>query len=198
MEYAALLAGEPWTDQPRCTHPVLAALARLANDATTPTGRYRLVPLIPYVVGANPDDLHTAPAIVRAAITTVRPAAARGRSLRRHQRRAGRRLRRIVHQPPTLIDRWRGKLYERGPAMRALESVLLATRRLPPEVRDEMLRTALVAAIGAVRAKSPFAPAAAGIRNPTIEGSIPAPHVAAAVQTLALKRRDYAHDLNVS
>jgi hypothetical protein len=61
MEYAALLAGEPWTDQPRCTHPVLAALARLANDATTPTGRYRLVPLIPYVVGANPDDLHTAP-----------------------------------------------------------------------------------------------------------------------------------------
>ena len=35
MELTAFLAGEPHTDHPACTHPVLAAVARVANDATS-------------------------------------------------------------------------------------------------------------------------------------------------------------------
>jgi hypothetical protein len=155
MEYASVLAGESWNDQPSCTHPVLAALARLVNDATTPTGRLQLVHLIPYVVGVNPDDLRTAPALVDAAIAVVRLTGARGRSLRRHQRRAGRRLRRLGHQPPSLVDRWRATLYERGPAMRALQCLVVAVRHLPPGDRDEVLRAALVAGIKTARAGRP-------------------------------------------
>jgi hypothetical protein len=71
--------------------------------------------------------------------------------------------------------------------MRALECVVLATRRLPPEVRDEMLRTALAAAIGIARAKVSADSSSRRYLEPTIEGLIPAPHIAAAVQTLALK-----------
>ena len=32
MEYVSVLAGAPFTDHPRCTHPALATLARLVND----------------------------------------------------------------------------------------------------------------------------------------------------------------------
>ncbi|MGH8944263.1 MAG: hypothetical protein ACRDWF_15710, partial [Acidimicrobiia bacterium] len=56
MEYASFLAGERWSDHPRCTHPLLAGVARDINDHTSDAGRYRLVPLIPSVVGLNGED----------------------------------------------------------------------------------------------------------------------------------------------
>lgn len=59
MEFASYLAGERWSDHPRCTHPLLAAVARAVNDSTTDEGRGRLVPLIPSVVGLTSDDPRT-------------------------------------------------------------------------------------------------------------------------------------------
>ena len=47
MELASLLAGEPWSDHPACTHPLLAAVARHVNDHTSDGGRQRLTELIP-------------------------------------------------------------------------------------------------------------------------------------------------------
>jgi hypothetical protein len=51
MEWASLLAGEQWSDHPRCTHPLLAHLARMVNDAVGDPARQRLVPLVPDVIG---------------------------------------------------------------------------------------------------------------------------------------------------
>ncbi|MDN5794917.1 MAG: hypothetical protein L0H79_04120 [Intrasporangium sp.] len=56
MEMASFLAGERWSDHPKCTHPVLAAAARCVNDAVEDTTRQRLVLMIPEVVGLSPDD----------------------------------------------------------------------------------------------------------------------------------------------
>ena len=70
MEFASLLAGERWSDHPRCTHPVLSALARKINDVTTDAARPMLAPLIPDVIGTNTDDLRVAPAL--AALTCRR------------------------------------------------------------------------------------------------------------------------------
>ena len=56
MEFASYLAGERWSDRPECTHPSLAALARLVNDLTSDEARGRLSTLIPSVVGLNRDD----------------------------------------------------------------------------------------------------------------------------------------------
>lgn len=56
MEYASLLAGERWSDHPKCTHPLLAGLARDVNDHISDEGRSRLVPLIPSVVGLDSED----------------------------------------------------------------------------------------------------------------------------------------------
>ena len=47
MELASLLAGERWSDDPACTHPLLALLARNVNDSTSDAGRARLAELSP-------------------------------------------------------------------------------------------------------------------------------------------------------
>jgi hypothetical protein len=58
MEFASLLAGEPWSDHPACTHPLLAAVAQHVNDYTSDAGRSRLATLIPSVIGLTGDDPH--------------------------------------------------------------------------------------------------------------------------------------------
>jgi hypothetical protein len=63
MEFASLLAGEPWSDHPACTHPLLAAMARHVNDHTSDAGRARLAELIPSVIGLTGEDLHLDAAI---------------------------------------------------------------------------------------------------------------------------------------
>lgn len=57
MEMASVLAGEPWGDKPRCTHPLLAHLARMVNDYTSDAGRGRLAPHVPLVVGVRDGGL---------------------------------------------------------------------------------------------------------------------------------------------
>lgn len=53
MELASYLAGERWSDAPRCTDPMLAALARMINDSMSDDARPRLAPLVPAVVGVR-------------------------------------------------------------------------------------------------------------------------------------------------
>jgi hypothetical protein len=57
MEMASVLANEPWSDHPKCTHPLLAHLARLVNDYTSDDNRGELAVLIPSVVGLRGGDL---------------------------------------------------------------------------------------------------------------------------------------------
>jgi len=57
MEMASVLAGERWSDHPRCTHPLLAELARLVNDLTSDESRNELAVLVPDVVGLTSDDV---------------------------------------------------------------------------------------------------------------------------------------------
>ena len=57
MELAAYLAGERWSDHPKCTHTLLATLARCVNDLTSDAARPKLAPLIPSVIGLTSDDL---------------------------------------------------------------------------------------------------------------------------------------------
>ena len=76
MEFASYLAGERWSDQPPCTHPLLAGLARMVNDHTTDRNRQRLVRLVPSVIGLTSDDPHVDVAIALRAATTALPVAA--------------------------------------------------------------------------------------------------------------------------
>lgn len=51
MEYVSVLAGEPWSDDPPCTHPLLAATARSVNDLLEHDERQRLLSLAPRLLG---------------------------------------------------------------------------------------------------------------------------------------------------
>lgn len=76
MEYASYLAGERWSDHPRCTHPLVAVVARLVNDSTTDEHRQRLVPLIPSVIGLTSTDPHVDVLVAWRCATAALPIAA--------------------------------------------------------------------------------------------------------------------------
>lgn len=76
MELASYLAGEPWSDHPRCTHPLLAVLARAVNDHVSDAGRPRLAPLIPRVIGLSGDAPEVDALIARHAATVALPVVA--------------------------------------------------------------------------------------------------------------------------
>jgi hypothetical protein len=79
MEYASYLAGERWSDHPSCTHPSLAALARLVNDCSSDAGRGQLVTLIPAVVGLLGDGRRSSLTIVARSIAAALPIASHER-----------------------------------------------------------------------------------------------------------------------
>jgi hypothetical protein len=53
MEYVSVMAGEDFSDSPSCTHPLIAAAARMANDSLGDEDRQLLVVLIPRLMHAN-------------------------------------------------------------------------------------------------------------------------------------------------
>ncbi len=63
VEVAGALPGGPWTDRPAWVDPVLAALARAVNDATSDPGRRALAPLAPWLLGPPGPDQHLAGAL---------------------------------------------------------------------------------------------------------------------------------------
>jgi hypothetical protein len=77
MEMASVLAGERWSDHPKCTHPLLAELARLVNDCTADANRQQLAVLIPDVIGLTSEDLRVDARIaLRCALTALPVASA--------------------------------------------------------------------------------------------------------------------------
>ncbi|HEY8527534.1 MAG TPA: hypothetical protein VIL48_21400 [Acidimicrobiales bacterium] len=79
MEMASYLAGERWSDHPSCTHPLLAALARLVNDHTSDAGRNQLLDLVPSVIGLTSDDPKVEVVITLRAARTALPVASADR-----------------------------------------------------------------------------------------------------------------------
>ncbi|QWZ07306.1 hypothetical protein KRR39_17820 [Nocardioides panacis] len=150
MEAVSAAAHLPWSDAPACTHPVLALLARLVNDASTDPGRQRLTTWVPVLARADVEPRHQLLAAARVAAACTEEALSWGPSLLlshlhgvatlvlRHELAAedagpagvsvgGRRHRRKV------------RLFVAGPAARAVEASVLASRRLPAARRDDAL-----------------------------------------------------------
>ena len=65
MELASMLAGERFTDKPRCVDPVLAAFLRAFNDRLDHFDRQRLLPYASRAVGTR------APAATSACATSA-------------------------------------------------------------------------------------------------------------------------------
>lgn len=75
MELASFLAGERWSDHPRCTHPLLAEVARNVNDRVSDGARSDLATLIPDVIGLTTDDPRADPRIALCCALVALPTA---------------------------------------------------------------------------------------------------------------------------
>ncbi len=171
MEFASLLAGERWSDHPRCTHPVLAALARSVNDCTSDDARPQLAPLIPAVIGTADDDPRIPPRLAMLSCRTALPYAqgqarlvlavallSAQRFLAREEGRdldlsAGLRELRMSGQEAAWAEAFlRGlrpsrRYYLRRGARRAVEYAAFVMASTPGPATDEALRGLLAAAI---------------------------------------------------
>jgi len=69
MEIASFLAGDPWSDHPKCTDPALAEVSRCVNDVMPDSARSLLAPMIPSVIGtggrSRDDRMRIAASVVR-------------------------------------------------------------------------------------------------------------------------------------
>ncbi len=79
MEFASYLAGEPWSDSPQCTDPLLAHLARGVNDRLPDVRRDEIAPEIPRVIGLRGDHRILAPVIAMRAASAALPVASAAR-----------------------------------------------------------------------------------------------------------------------
>lgn len=79
MEFASYLAGEPWSDHPQCTDPLLSHLARAVNDRLPDDRRNEIAPGIPRVIGLRGDHRILAPVIALRAAASALPVASMDR-----------------------------------------------------------------------------------------------------------------------
>lgn len=172
MELASLLAGERWSDHPRCTHPVLCVLARAINDACSDDGRQQLAPLVPDVIGRNADDPRITAALyqycaevcLRRNPTVTRLLMARRAAVERQDAlQRGGRLRRL----------WTAVLepdYRTAAGVSAAEAALLTA-----PLGDEALRDLLVGALSTYEAAAARTPHPDGVAGPPATATPSAP-----------------------
>lgn len=148
MEMASLLAGERWSDAPRCTHPLLAAVARLVNDELDDDQRQRLLPLVPDLVGAVGDGPATAPAIVRTCARTALTVDPRARRLKAALTAAEARLARPRD------GHWRDIVYTYGAGTHAVVRTIDTIVRHDPNSAETLIEL-IRECIAVVRARTP-------------------------------------------
>ena len=148
MEYVSVLAGEPFSDGPRCTDPMLATLARLVNDASSDTRRDRLGSLAPALATARRTDAVGSAALVLSTLLRVHEVVGGSRRLDRHLWRAHRWLHRTtLRKPAGLWPRWADLAHRRGTGRRRLIAAVDATAELSPAARDDLLLDLLTRAL---------------------------------------------------
>jgi hypothetical protein len=155
MEYVSVLAGEGFSDHPRCTDPLLGQLARLVNDATSDTARPRLARFAPDLAAARRGEPGVAPAVVAATLAAASAVRPDNRGLSRQLDRAGRRVERCAAAGPGPGPLVGDLLYRRGAAPRSIAMATAALAGLRETERDPALASLLDAALKAhARARS--------------------------------------------
>jgi len=144
MELASVLAGEAFSDRPRCTHPLLAEVARRVNDTLDDVRRQRLVTLVPAVVGVKGHN----PAMTAALVQEVTLAALSVQSQSKPLRKACRRATRRGHAsgPGRCWALLTETGYVRGAATRAATRAVENVHHADPEQLIDLLASAIQAA----------------------------------------------------
>ena len=145
MEVVSRSAGQAWSDAPTCTHPLLGHLARLVNDASSSPARQTLLDYVPALLTARSQDPRAYPRLALACTAHAmrcRPTL----WLASLHRTAVHQLRWEESRPVERIGAMaagRRRLFQRGPAARAVEAAVIALAELPAPDRDAELRRLL-------------------------------------------------------
>lgn len=163
MEYVSVLAGDRFTDEPRCTGTLLAALARAVNDTMSDEGRSRLIGLAPSLAQAGGSDPpEVVDRIEYLCWEAVCGVASPGTAIHRRAQRSRERVARRRFGGWKLIAAQRIRLH--GPARRAMESAVRSLAELPPQAADRALYELLSDCIEAAGdPRIPAAPSPAGL-----------------------------------
>lgn len=148
MEFASLLAGERWSDHPRCTHPVLGGLARAVNDLSSDDGRQRLTPHVPDVIGLRASEPRVTAALVLACADAGLACSPRDRRLRTARREALYRLH--ATRRPGRASRWWLRVTDRNVRV-AGAAAAAHTATLVAAFGDEALRRLLLQMVDGAR-----------------------------------------------
>jgi hypothetical protein len=156
MEYVSVLAGQRFTDHPRCTHPALAGLARQVNDRIRDDEvRSRLALLAPALIGTRGGDPRLTPTISLACLrAAARAGAADPREIRRQLMLVQSRLTRLSPEPGRSEGRLSSALARPWRSLRAsmqlnaaVELGYAGMRARPTAERDRWLCALLAEAI---------------------------------------------------
>lgn len=177
MEYVSVLAGEVFSDHPRCTDPALAHLARVVNDCIDDNNvRARLALLAPDMIGTRNRDPRVVATLTLVCLRATARAAEQthGPELGQHIKRASARLTRISGHHRTWVSTWLHELTLDG--LRSRWAMYTAVRlawkqagRLPASARDRWLYDLLAAGIDATRRLDRPPPTETGGRGRSLE-----------------------------
>lgn len=148
MELVSVVAAEPWSDRPSCTHPLVAHLARLVNDALSDGARQELRGLVPSLAGAASEDPSAYAAVAHAC--TEHALRVGTSPLLVHFHRVAQRQLAAPGGPGAPVLRMPPRVFRRGPALRAVEAAVDVCARAEGAARDAALTTLLSRGLAAV------------------------------------------------
>ncbi len=157
MELTALLSGTAHTDRPVTAHPVLAAIARVTNDASSDAARAQLLPLAARLLDTRTQDPAVALTLVAISCETAlaaTPLPLWAPRLRRGLRQAQRRLSSL--RTGTTVTTLTAREIRRAERTATLAAASLAFA--PTADRDAVLRDLLLECLHAVDATPAASP----------------------------------------
>jgi hypothetical protein len=202
MEFTSIVAGEPFSDHPRCTDPALAAVARAVNDYSSEGARQRLAILAADLSVARRSDPGIGYRVARRCLLTALPHAddSRRRVLAvglLGLDRAARDLSRGWRPDFVDVDTELGLLPYDG-ELGAAAAFLAAQRVKPAEYARRGLPLAIEAAVATISERAPdaddllhglLAQCLADVRRPVSVPQVPSAMCAASSDTSVNNRR---------
>jgi hypothetical protein len=154
MEYVSVLAGEPFSDNPRCVDPLLVRLSWAVNDCSVEPVRARLAEFAPRLIGTRTNNPASAPTILLACMDCVASNCDLPMDPFRSRRaRAERRLRKAQRRPSGWRARWADVRYREFQADEIIRDCARIMADKAPESLPLLLEAGM-ASLGALSGSS--------------------------------------------
>ena len=161
MEYVSVLAGEPFSDNPRCVDPLLVRLSWAVNDCSVEPVRAKLADFAPRLIGTRTNNPVSAPTVLLACMDCVASECDLPVDAFRSRRvRAEKRMRKAQRRPSGWRARWADVRYREFQADEVIRDCARIMADAAPESLPRLLEAGMssLAALNENRTASQEAP----------------------------------------